>query len=123
MKAWIAMPSAGARGSLRPPSHLVSRGGWDTGAENGLVIWQLSVLSHAVSVDGAAARGSDRSLGSLAGLRFIGFGVGRTAIRVRRAVTRRCSESGKRFPKSLTACELRRVGIDPGSSERGEGGG
>jgi hypothetical protein len=48
---------------------------------NGVVIRQLTVLSHAVSVDRGPA------------------------------------------PKWLAACELRRVRIDPGSSERGEGGG
>ncbi len=67
------------------------------GVASGVVIRQLTVLSHAVSLDGGAAQGIDRSLDSLPGLRMLGLGVGRT--------------------------ELRRVRIDPRSWERGEGGG
>jgi hypothetical protein len=177
VKAWIAVPSAGAMGSLPPPWHFVWRGGSALGVANGFVIRQLTVLSHAVSVDGGAAQEIDRSLDSLPGLRLIGPGVGRTVMQVQRAgasvvavggsstgsirslgmlravavalmhwldagptvvlvqravstlgsgpsrvAARGCGEPGKRLPKRLAACELRRVRIDPGSSERGESG-
>lgn len=116
------------------------------GVANGVVILPLTVFSHAVLVDGSAAQEIDRSLDSLARLRRSWLrvavvvalthwlGAGPTVVLVQRTVStfgsgrllasaRGCGEAGKQLPKWLATGELRCFEIDPGYSDRWEGGG